>query len=111
MAVTLTNVNKLAAAMRLTDGTDGSLIEPQLGILTRLLAVATETVNEIAPEAPDEIANECVTRMCSYLYDAPTSPMGMQYGAAWRNCGAASLVSRWVTRRAIKVPVDSDDED
>ena len=103
MAVTLTDVNQLAAAMRLTDGTDGSLVEPELGIVTRLLAVGTALVTEIAPETPGAVADETIIRFCSYLYDSPNVSPGQQYAAAWRNSGAASLVSRWVTRRAISV--------
>ena len=107
MAVTL-DVNQLAAAIRLTDGTDGNLVEPELGMVTRLLAVGTALVAEIAPLAPDAIANESVIRVCSYLWDSPTAAAGQQYAAAWRNSGAASLVSRWVTRRAISVASNGD---
>ena len=102
MAVTI-SVGELAAAMRLTEDINVSLVEPELGMVTRMLEVGTALVTEIAPLAPDAIANEAIVRMASYLWDAPTAAPGQQYSAAWRNSGAASLVSRWVTRRALKV--------
>lgn len=95
MAVT---VGQLAAAMRLTAGDDPP--EPILSILTRLSGVADAFIELLAPTAPEAVQDEAKIRFCSYLYDAPTAGRNFSYGNAWRNSGAASLVSRWQERRA-----------
>ena len=95
MAVTL---GQLAAALRLTDGSDP--VEPQLSILTRLKGVADAHVEKVAPDAPDTIKDEATIRMCGYMYDAPPAAGGDRYANAWRNSGAGALVARWVVRRA-----------
>lgn len=96
MAVT---IGQLAAALRLTDGADP--VEPQLSILTRLSGVADAFIDLLSPTAPDAIKDEAKIRMAGYLYDAPTATSGDRYASAWRNSGAAALVSRWVERRAV----------
>ena len=91
-------IGQLAAAIRLTDGSDPP--EPQLSILTRLAGVADAFNELLISEAPDVVQDECKVRFAAYLYDAPTAGRGDFYGNAWRNCGAASLATRWVQRRA-----------
>ena len=95
MAVT---VGQLAAALRITDGSDPA--EPQLSILTRLAGVADAYIDLLIPGAPTDIQDECKIRFAAYLYDAPTAGRGDFYANAWRNSGAGSLGSRWVVRRA-----------
>lgn len=95
MAVT---IGQLAAALRITDGTDP--IDPELTILTRLAAVADAFNELLAPKAPEVIRDEAKIRFCAYLFDAPTAGRGDFYGNGWRNSGAAGLVSRWQERRA-----------
>ncbi|MDE2901751.1 MAG: hypothetical protein OXP73_01850, partial [Chloroflexota bacterium] len=97
MAVT---VRQLAAALRLTTDLDTDPPEPQLSILNRLLGVGDAMVAQIAPTAPEAIKDEALVRFAAYLYDQPTAGRGDSYGNAWRNSGAASLVTRWVVRRA-----------
>ena len=65
-----------------------------------LLAVGTATVLDRAPNAPDAIHNEAVTRFAAYLLDKDPATRGMTYANAWANSGAASLVARWIDRRA-----------
>ena len=72
MAVTVT---ELAAALRLGDG-ETAPVEPLLGILTRLLNVASTTVEAAAPAAPDAVKDESLVRMAAYLYDMPTASVG-----------------------------------
>lgn len=96
MAVTVT---QLSAALRVGDGVTAPA-EPQLSVLTRLLGVATATVSRVAPDAPEAVRDEAAIRMAAYLYDQPPTVQGDRYANAWRNSGAASLVARWVVRRA-----------
>lgn len=95
MAVTLT-VAQLAARLRV----DQADQEPQLGILTELLAVATELVQKEAPNAPEALQNAAAARVAGYLYDSPNSAAGASYAAALHNSGAHALLSRWAGRRS-----------
>ena len=96
MALTLV---QLAAAMRLGDG-ETAPPEPLASVLTRHLGVAIAWVEEAAPGAPAICKDESAIRMASYLYDAPPAAPGMGFANAWRNSGAALLVSRWRVIRA-----------
>ena len=78
----------------------------------RLLAVATATVQDYAPAAPTVLLNEAVIRYAGYLgasdYGAVRSesagPLSLEYqlnhAAAFRNSGAAMLLTRHKVRRA-----------
>ena len=106
MAVTLT-----AEALAEETGTDLPRAE-------RLLAVATEAVQDYAPEAPEAMANEAVIRFAGYPaqagYGAARSvtigPHTIEHvtnhAAAFRNCGAAALLTRYRRRRAGAVGTD-----
>ena len=96
MAVTIT-VLEIAADRRVGDGTT-PLEEPELGILTRLLASATETVHNYANDAPEAVQNTAASLIVGYLYDAPVAD-GSRYSNALSNSGAQSLLSRWASRR------------
>ena len=98
------DVTQLAAALRLGDGVTAPE-EPLLSILMRSLGVADATIALLAPDAPAAVKDEAAVRYAGYLYDAPASPSGDRYAAAWRNSGAASLVASWVVRRVV---ADSD---
>ena len=96
MAVTLA---QLAGALRLGDGiTDPP--EPIAGILTRLAGVSDAFIELHGQDAPEAVKDEAAVRMSGYLYDSPTAAQGDRFAFAWRNSGAAALVSRWVVRRA-----------
>ena len=92
------DVTQLAAALRLGDGTTAPA-EPIASQLTRLLGVANAQITKVASGAPDEVKDEAVIRFAGYLFDQPTASRGESYANAWRNSGAASLVSQWVERR------------
>lgn len=78
----------------------------------RLLDVAAELVGRYAPDAPAALLNEACIRFCGYLgqsgYGAVRSetvgPMSVEYqmnhSAAFRNSGAAALLTGYKVRRA-----------
>ena len=92
------NVTQLAGAIRAGDGVTAP-VEPLLSIITRLDGVADALIDLYATGAPSAIRDEAKIRFAGYLYDSPSAPSGDRYAAAWRNSGAASLVSAWVVRR------------
>ena len=98
MAVSLT-VLELAAELRASDGMD-DLIEPQLGIFTRLLEAVSQLVQDYAPEAPGAIQNEAAIRVGAWLYD---SVPGRSHQNAMDASGARGLVSPYRIRRAFPV--------
>ena len=78
-------------------------------------AAAGAMVDQYAPGAPQALKNEATVRFASYLAEAPAfravekktvGPLDIQYSAnanhatAFRNSGAAGLLSRWRVRRA-----------
>ena len=77
---------------------------------TRVLAV--QAVDDYAPNAPDALKDEAVIRFGGYLLGSDyggvrtdeVGPQRMEYttnhAAAFRNCGAAMLLTRYVVRRA-----------
>ena len=89
----------------------------ELGNATRLLAVATLRVQDYAPDAPTALQDEAVIRFAGYLdtssatFGAVTSsavgPLTASYpvnhAAAFRNSGAAALLTRYRVRRGGKV--------
>lgn len=78
----------------------------------RLLEAASERVLDYAPEAPDALLNEAVIRFAGYLngshyggiIEDEIGPKRVQYttnhAAAFRNSGAAGLLTRYKRRRA-----------
>ena len=102
MAVTL-SATDLAAAIGASDD-----------VATRLLAVAKAHVERYAPLAPDDVANEAAIRFAGYLNQSTGFTGALRsislgsvdlevastHGPAFRNCGAAALVSPWKIRRA-----------
>lgn len=78
----------------------------------RLLAVAAALVTDYAPGAPDALANEATIRFAGYLGSADwgdasrlaAGPVVVEsvtnHAAAFRNSGAAMLLTRYRVRRA-----------
>ena len=97
MALDLT---QLGAALRLTDGSTEPL-EPQRSILLRYLGVSEALVEQAASSAPEAVKDEAQIRLAGYLYDSPPAAAGAGYADAWRNSGAAALLSRWRVLRAV----------
>ena len=79
---------------------------------TRLLPVATRIVEDYAVSAPSELQDEATIRLSGYLASTPwgaaqsetVGPMTISYqsndAAAFRNSGAAALLTRYRIRRA-----------
>ena len=77
-----------------------------------LLAVASALVEQYAPGAPVALQNEAAVRFAGYLAQSdfgaiPKESIGPRsvdyvtnHASAWRNSGAAMLLSRWRVRRA-----------
>ena len=93
MAVTLT-IAELIAALRLTDSPE------ETAETTRLLAYASVSVVQHAPNAPDVAHNEAVRRLAGYLYDQPEAGRGDGYANAIRNSGAARILLPYRAHRA-----------
>ena len=80
--------------------------------LDRMLLVASEVVERYAPNAPTVIQNEAAIRFVGYLSQADYGTVrsesvgersveyGMNHAPAFRNCGAAMLLSPYKVRRA-----------
>ena len=100
MAVTLT-VIQAAADRRLGDGVNAPP-EPVNGMLTRLLATATEIVENYAPDAPESVQNTAASLIIGYLYDQPVAA-GARFANSVANSGAQLLLSRWENVRIVKV--------
>ena len=98
MAVTLT-LEQLADHLRIERAAIGAG-EPTRTILVELMQVATERVEQYAPNAPRDTQNLAVARFAGYVYDAPTSSAGATYGPAFLNSGAVSLLNPWKAARA-----------
>ena len=61
---------QLTAAMRLGDSAE------ETAEATRLLAYATEAVEQWAPMAPFVVQNEAVIRLAAQMFDQPTATRG-----------------------------------
>ena len=92
MAVTLT-VDALSAAVRLGDSPE------ELTEITRLLAYATEAVENYSPDAPETAQNEAVIRLAAQMFDQPNASRGA-YANAMRNSGAARILMPYRIHRA-----------
>ena len=83
-----------------------------LAVAERVLGVASRMVLDYAPKAPNVMLNEAVIRFAGYLAQSDwgavrtetLGPMSIEnvvnHAAAFRNCGAAMLLTRYKRRRA-----------
>ena len=91
----------------------GSPVDPQIQARAAgALAAAAQTVNDYAASAPEALRDEATIRFGVYLLTASPAtarsltvgPISADYvvnhGPAFRNCGAAMLLSRYRVRRA-----------
>lgn len=98
MAVTLTP-QQLAYQLRLIADTSIILEEPQLTVLNQSLGAAARLVLNYAPNAPNDVHNEAVTRIAGYLYDVPPgSPR--RNPNPMRDSGALAILSGFHVQRA-----------
>ena len=96
MAVTL-SVEELAVGLRLSVDPTASVPEPHLGVLTRLLGVATALVEDRAPNADEYTQNQAAVRICGWLYDKPTDNRTGGI-SVWYESGAAALLAPHTAR-------------
>ena len=103
MSVTI-SVIQLAAALRIGDGMT-ALVEPQAGVLNRILASATALVESYAPNAPEAIHNESAIRVSGFLFDSP--PGGsLRFANPLADSGAQALLARFRIVRATPIETD-----
>ena len=97
MAVTLT-VAELASAIRVGDSTE------ETAQVTRLLAYATEAISRHLgtgyESTPEAVVNEAAIRLCSYLFDQPTTSRGSAFANAVRNSGCGQMLLPYTIHRA-----------
>ena len=112
MAVTL-DAPALARALGLQDGTGTTTLDPAA---VRLFNVAKGLVERYAPSAPDDVLDEALLRTADYLHaDSPSlrvlrsiklgDALALEPrapGSAVRLSGAATLMSPWRVRRAVR---------
>ena len=92
MAVTIKR-KALCDALRLGNS------DAEMAEATRLLAYSTTAVTRHVAICPDEIHNESVIRLSSYLFEQPIG-RGLAYANALRNSGAASIMAPYRVHRA-----------
>ena len=88
------------------------IIGTDVATAERLLVVATAMADKYSACAPAPIRREAIIRFCGYLAEAGSGAvMSLDLGglkqaevtnhaSAFRNCGAAALLSPWKIRRA-----------
>ena len=90
MAVTLT-LEELAQAIT---AAGEAIPEDYLTILTRQLATATSAVQQYAPAAPDDVANEAVVLIVGYALESPLTTRAPRAPSnAFINSGARALLA------------------
>lgn len=103
------SISELGVALRIAPTTGGVRETQHLEELTRLHRVAEFTIDEYAPEAPQDIQDEAAVLMAGYIFEAPPHNRGPQN--AFYMSGAQSLLSRWHPLQSALVGVTDDDED
>ena len=72
----------------------------ELALATEKLAYSAFAVEQHAPNAPEIVANEAVSRLAAYVYDQPSIAGGVGYANAMRNSGAARVLLPYRVHRA-----------
>lgn len=81
-------------AVKLSLRIDDDAFDPAL---RRQITAATTLANRQAPDAPEELAHEAITRAVAWMFDMVTEECNL---GLWRRCGAAGLLAPWTVRRA-----------
>ncbi len=109
MAVT---VAQLAVELRIATDPDTPPDEPLASVLSRALRAAKAVVHErVNPATPEALRDIGVIAVASYLFDRPSAAPGARFANAWENSGAGAMLSRWMTRRAVAIGGETEDED
>ena len=98
-----------AAALGVISAATATLSTEVSAQVERVALAAAALVHEVAPEAPQAVANEAAVRVAAYLFDADPAA-----GRAPRDVlsasGAASLLGRWRTHRVLAPSGDAPPE-
>ena len=94
------SVRMLALELRVIADVGQEVPPAQMYILERLRNLGLEMVNNRAPLAPELLKDAALISMAGYQYDRPTASPGAGFSNAWLNSGAASILARYVSRRA-----------
>ena len=97
------SVEDLAIELRIIGDPDDTLDPAISGVIQRLHLLASDMVERTAPAAPEGTKDVCVAMIAGYLYDRPSSPSGAGWANALHNSGAAHVLTRWVSRRALPI--------
>ena len=98
MAVTIPD---LALALRVVTGSADPIEPAQRDLLSRLLGSSQAIVSVYASAGtPENVSDQAVILVASYLWDQPASARGMGFATSWINSGASALVEPWRVRRA-----------
>ena len=106
-----TSTDRAGAIARLREAVAGRAAESDQAA-SALGEAASARVEREAPSAPQSVKDEAVIRYAGYWAGSDYGSVrkesigpreveyGMNHSTAWRNSGAAGLLSRWVRRRA-----------
>ena len=106
MPITIDVADVALAIRAITDKTN---IPTQIEtVLQQIVDAGSALVEHHAPQAPDDILNLALIRVCGYLYEAdPTrAPRGRE--DPLRTSGAAALLSAWRVHRAEVLNADNE---
>lgn len=103
MAVTLTE-GAIAHQCRLVQDPAADVPADVSALLAPLIAWASlEVVAATVDGCPDAYHDQAVAVLVGYLVDVPPASRHTSYGNAWANSGAATILRRYLKRRAVAV--------
>ncbi|MCY4020167.1 MAG: hypothetical protein OXG39_12240 [Chloroflexi bacterium] len=103
MAQPTITVAQLAVAVGVAASETETLDAAVSGVLTRLEAVASAIVQDVAPSAPEAVLNEAVVRLVGWLYDADPAERRPAADVLTAS-GASAILARWRTH-GVRLPV------
>ena len=110
------SVKELGVELRIIGTVDDDLDAGQEQVVGRMLKTACALISQkttlvinkdktLDPENPElqPLVDSALVQLAAYLYDKPASPVGTGWSNAWTNSGAASILARYVSRRAFPI--------
>ena len=97
MPVTITRA-QLAVELRLAPTSTTTLTVDESFTVDRLLGATTAQVELYAPDAPDDVLNECVVRLAGWMHD---SPPGRAHADGMGLSGAKALLAPYHQRLSV----------
>ena len=92
---------EMAAALGVIAASDSTLSAEESAQVERVRLAAAALVVEVAPGAPQAIANEAAVRVAGYLFDSDPSASGRAPRDLLASSGASALLSRWRVKRVL----------